>query len=1391
MKLILLFAFFLYSTVTSAQNSAALLKEIDTLTVQKQFSKAIPLAEQYVQLVTKEAGDNHRTYLEAVYRLAILYSRVNNTEKAGPLFEKYLQASLKLYGENSADYARALSNTAIFHVRHDNNAKGVEFYLRSLAISSKIPGSELDNAATLRNLGYSYNVLKDFKKAEEAYKKAAEIRKVKAGEQSWEYEEVLYDLAELYYNSGNYKEALPVLQSAANIIKQLAGVNSGEYAYSLNFAGDIYMRLQDVKNAEINYTEAIKVFKEKYGTDNEDYAELLSDLPVVYALEKKIKEAETLFREVLLIRKKIAGENNTSYLQSLNALGNFYIEQRLYGDALTVYRQGLDISKKMFGTENKDYDYFLFNVAYCSASLDDTANAASTYTQVLALRKKLYGENSRQYALALNNMGVLYLDLNKYEQAEPWLLQAEQIRKQVLGTDHIDYWQSVSNLAKLYMKKKELEKSESLYLQAHKWYEKNLESNKKNYVLSLHRIAILYTDMPGKKQEALNWFAKAIPLEKELFGEDAMYVDDLIVVGNIYKASGEYGKAEGQYRQAIKLTLDVPGQKPQFMAKAMNIMGRFYKEYGLYNKADSFFKASTNYTISAFTKNSVAYANALVNEASLYIAAGEYNKAEPLLLRSEEIIKRISGKDNLDYFTTALHLALIYQKLSQWEKTIDIMSPALDAKSVHGLTDYDLYLQVTVPYLMYGKDYTGVEKMYFEVLKVLQDNGDQNNERYTKLQNDLTDIYIQSAQYDKAQALIITVLQESVKFLKPGHHEYARAVFNQGRLDIYKKQFERAEHNFLKALELRKQSLGVNHPDHITTMRMLGSLYLMKNEWQKGIDVLIKTEDLLHQNLLKNFSVLSEKEKGRAVEDVMAYHEIMNNAAASSPGDTSLIRHNLNSTLLLKSLALASTRGVLDAVRSSSDKEVQQLVKQWEDSKNFLGRQYALPKSLRIVAIDSLEKRVEGLEKELTRRSADFRKVQNNTVRYHDVQKNLKPDEALIEFVRFAGFKAGEERYGAYLLKKHDPVPTFIPLFFEKNLEQLFSRLGKSTTAMVSSLYRGAASQDDNITVTKGDSLYTLIWRPLEKYLSGIKTIAYSPAGKLYTVAFQALPVDSNVVLMDKYTLQQYTSTRLIASRTERAVTKPKSAVLFGDAQFSVAPLQKTPKENNVFTTNSIPGNRGGTTTWSSLPGTAEEVKKLRQLFADNAITTNTFTQQQSNEEALKGLSGRSPQLLHIATHGFFLPGNKNETLDPGNVYASAEDPLLRSGLVFSGANHAWSGKPPVQGAEDGIATAYEISQIDLSGTELVVLSACETALGAVQGSEGVFGLQRGFKMAGVKKMIVSLWQVPDKETAELMTLFYTNWLSGKTIEEAFRFAQAEMRKKYSPFYWAAFTLIR
>ena len=135
---------------------------------------------------------------------------------------------------------------------------------------------------------------------------------------------------------------------------------------------------------------------------------------------------------------------------------------------------------------------------------------------------------------------------------------------------------------------------------------------------------------------------------------------------------------------------------------------------------------------------------------------------------------------------------------------------------------------------------------------------------------------------------------------------------------------------------------------------------------------------------------------------------------------------------------------------------------------------------------------------------------------------------------------------------------------------------------------------------------------------------------------------------------------------------------------------------------------------------------------------------------------------------------------------------MFRSGLVLAGGNNAWRGEALVPGKEDGILTAYAVAQMDLSNTDLAVLSACETALGDLRGNEGVFGLQRAFKMAGVKQLIISLWPVPDVETTAVMTLFYHNWLIGQSTREALRNTQLQIRKKYpqKPYYWAGFVLV-
>jgi len=214
------------------------------------------------------------------------------------------------------------------------------------------------------------------------------------------------------------------------------------------------------------------------------------------------------------------------------------------------------------------------------------------------------------------------------------------------------------------------------------------------------------------------------------------------------------------------------------------------------------------------------------------------------------------------------------------------------------------------------------------------------------------------------------------------------------------------------------------------------------------------------------------------------------------------------------------------------------------------------------------------------------------------------------------------------------------------------------------------------------------------------------------------------------------------------------------------------------------------------LPGTATEVQSIRELLREKNWNVSSYQGEQALEEVVK--KAASPRVLHLATHGFFMADEPAKAGTRGGGQSSGEeDPMLRSGLFFAGADRTLNMEAPIDGMENGVLTAYEATALNLQGTELVVLSACETARGHVQYGEGVFGLGRALQEAGAEAVLMSLWSVPDQETQELMTQFYTNWLGGMDEPEALRRAEITEREvvkarygKDLPYYWGAFVLV-
>ena len=470
-----------------------------------------------------------------------------------------------------------------------------------------------------------------------------------------------------------------------------------------------------------------------------------------------------------------------------------------------------------------------------------------------------------------------------------------------------------------------------------------------------------------------------------------------------------------------------------------------------------------------------------------------------------------------------------------------------------------------------------------------------------------------------------------------------------------------------------------------------------------------------------------------------------------------------------------------------------------------LAAEYAKPIAER-KNVAELEEKANTAEKELARTMTGYTEAKRQ-VKWDDVRANLKASEAAIEFVHFKVIfpsATDSTMYAALLLLPGSEQPKFIPLFEEKALALLVSSNTERKADYVNELYtladRGLVKLG-----TEKSSLYELIWKPLEAELSGVKTIYLSPSALLHRINIDAIPVSETETIADKYQLISLNSTRQLVIPTQ--IKKANNdAVLFGGIQFEQdstiqnnEPLLASRSRGHLSFTSVDSTLRGGT--WQYLAGTEREVNAIEKIMLTSGIDPSLKKGYEATEETFKNIgtnNSPSPRILHIATHGYFFPDPKSTLKNTGlsgeqeSVFKISDHPMLRSGLIMAGGNAAWQGNQTLEGKEDGILTAYEISQMNLSNTELVVLSACETGLGEIQGNEGVYGLQRAFKIAGAKYLIMSMWQVPDKQTSLLMTTFYKKWLEEKmAIPEAFHAAQKELREiGLDPYQWAGFVLV-
>lgn len=533
----------------------------------------------------------------------------------------------------------------------------------------------------------------------------------------------------------------------------------------------------------------------------------------------------------------------------------------------------------------------------------------------------------------------------------------------------------------------------------------------------------------------------------------------------------------------------------------------------------------------------------------------------------------------------------------------------------------------------------------------------------------------------------------------------------------------------------------------------------------------------------QNFDLLTQTEREHFIEKGGIGEAGIIYLLPKFPQDLS--EEGYNVMLESKGLLLRASERIKKAILQSGNQEMIAQI----DSLNRLTAHY---KTMNIQTdwthgnynIDSevvkIRQQIESLERNINRQAAQFIEGMN-TPDWKKLQSVLKEDEAAVEYVLSDSVSCG----ALVLLSQGEPQ--YVPLTPSNELWRSLDEL-KSLDAQrkAETLY-----QEDKLC------LYDKLWKPIEKKLKGVKTVYYSPTGFLNDFAYAAFRCADGSYLSDHYELHQMLSTGDLVALREKTNKEPvKSASLFGGVFYSPDHEQLADRINLGTAQRGLAQDGRGAIldeeeVFGYLSFTRQEIEAVGNIFKEYQISASLMCGYVPTEKTLHDFNGNSPQVLHLSTHGFFVNNvkaleNKFLARFPSTRFSS----MQRSGLALVDANRTWGGATDNPEETDGILTANEVAMLDLSKTRLAVLSACQTAVGEYS-LEGVYGMHRGFKQAGVKSILASLWNVNDKSTSRLMELFYERWLSGMPMQKSLNEAINALRKEYpSPFYWAPFVLM-
>jgi tetratricopeptide (TPR) repeat protein len=947
----------------------------------------------------------------------------------------------------------------------------------------------------------------------------------------------------------------------------------------------------------------------------------------------------------------------------------------------------------------------------------------------------------------------------------------------------------------------------------------------------------------GRYAEAARIAERVLMIRKKIHGgghsETAPSYNNLAL---IYKSMGDYAKAERFYKRALEIDEEQLGPDHPVTATNRNNLGELYRAMGDYERAKPLLIRALAVREKVYGPDNLDTAATLNNLALLYFDLGDYARAEPLFRRSLKIFKKVLGANHAKTAVILDNLGQLYQKTGDYDKAEPLLKQALEIDyKVSGPNHPKTAGPLNSLGLLYESmgDFDKAKAMYTLALEILEKTLEEDHPRLVLALNNLAEIYTLTGEYTEAELLFNRALAIAQKILGPDHPDTALTLNNFAALYDNMKNFSKAEELYKQALEIDEKTLGGNHPnlgrdlnnlaflnqamgnydraepfykraleikekafgpDHPDTALSLFNLAFMygtqgrDNESLNSFKHGLAIQDRFIRNVL---GIGNERQKLLLIKDqAEGYEGTLSLIHQKFAKDPKALRLGLNIVLSRKGVIFDAQARQRQAIMSSTDPKAKETWKELSSLRSKLAK-LLMDKPGELSAKEyqtktvSFRWKIEKLESSLAAISPlAAEEMEQRQATVETVAPILPKGSVLVEFVRIGLFDwdhckwSGRKVYLVFILHPDHRIE-LVSLGDADRLDQRVQTLMGRISSIPNS------QSDVKIQRDSAKELYSLLWKPLTGPVGNAVNVIVSPDGILNLVSFSALRDPKDRFLIEDRNITYVTSGRDML-RGKGGFQSESDLFIAANPKFDM----EVQTEPNTFQSLKEDFRSAGfTLQFPPLPGTSEEAREIPHLLPGKIKVV--VTGKEATESAV--LNAKRPKTLHLATHGFFLkdqeaiPAHANRRPPSRSILPKGfENPLVRSGLAFAQANNAAEAKT----SNDGLLTALEVSGMDLHGTELVTLSACETGVGEVKAGEGVFGLRRAFALSGARNLMMSLWSVSDSITAGQMKTFYRFYGKGTSPAEALRKAQLEsietLRKRFGAApasLWAPFIL--